>query len=274
MKLKKFFSSLVFFGLVLFFVNSISAGNVAEKQLVLFEEHFDNAELIEVARSSKAVSYKTSLVDAVPSVYHKRVGQKILYVDKPMSLEPVEELGQQDDVLSRVSSTLHRAVDYLQDIGLTLKFTQDGSSNINTWNIISDSAFQGSLVPSFRFSEYFRFDGGLEMVLAKDINLTHLTLGPKLMFGKSNRFIPYLKACAIYGQLDWSGPPGDFENDIGWQAVIGVDFLEGPFKLGLHFTYQDIKFDYNAPGEQQVESNQDSIDFSGYNISAFLKYHF
>ncbi len=274
MKSKKIISSLVFVGLVLFFVNPISAGNVIEKHLVLVEEHFDNAELIEVARSSKAVSYKTSSVDAVPSVYHKRVGQKILYVDKPMSIEPVGELGQQDDVLSSGSSTLNRAVDYLHNIGLTFKFAQDGSSNINRWSIISDSAFQGSLVPSFRFNEYFGLDGGLEMILAKDINLTHLTLGPKLMFGKSNRFIPYLKVCAIYGQLDWSGPPGDFENDIGWQAVIGADFLEGPFKLSFNFTYQDIKFDYNAPGEQQVESNQDSIDFSGYNISAFLKFHF
>jgi hypothetical protein len=127
-------------------------------------------------------------VYAETSVYHKRVGQKILYVDKPMSIKPVGELGQQDDVLSGGSSTLNRAVDYLHNIGLTFKFVQDVSSNINTWSIKSDSAFQGSLVPSFQFSEYFGLDGGLEMILAKDINLTHLTLGPKLMFGKSNRW--------------------------------------------------------------------------------------
>jgi hypothetical protein len=274
MKLEKIIGSLVFVGLVLFTVNPIFAGVVTEKYLVMVEKHFVNAELIEVARSTKAVSYETPSVYTDPSVYHKRARQKILYFEKPMSIEPVGPLGQQDDVLSSGPSALHRAVDYLHNIGLTVKFAQNGSSNINTWRIINDSTFQGSLAPSFRFSNYFDLDGGLEMILAKDISLTHLTLGPKLMFGKSNRFIPYFKACAIYGQLDWSGPPGDFQNDIGWQAAIGADFLDGPFKLGLHFTYQDIKFDYNAPAEQQVESHQDSIDFSGYKISAILKYHF
>lgn len=112
------------------------------------------------------------------------------------------------------------------------------------------------------------------MLFAKDGNLTHLTLGPKLIFVKSNRFIPYFKAGAVFRQPDWSNPAGNFENGKGWHAGIGIDFLGVSFKIGLNFTFQDIKNDYLAPGKKQAESNQDSMDFSGYNISGFFKHYF
>jgi len=154
------------------------------------------------------------------------------------------------------------------------KITKKGGSTNEIWRISGDKALQLSVIPSFRINRRLSLDAGFEGIFADGINLKLLTLGPKIMLGGSNSFLPYLKAGAVYGNIDWGDIPGEFDNSIGWEAGFGVCFLKSKFKFGLDFLYRDVQFDYNAPTGQNISANHDAIDFSGYSFSLSLAYFF
>ncbi|MFC1820364.1 hypothetical protein ACFLZG_04680, partial [Thermodesulfobacteriota bacterium] len=78
----------------------------------------------------------------------------------------------------------------------------------------------------------------------------------------------------VWGDLSWDDIPGDFDNDFGWEAGIGLDLIRSRVNLGLDISYRDIEFDYNTPIGQGVNANRRSIDFSGYSFSGSLRFTF
>jgi len=152
--------------------------------------------------------------------------------------------------------------------------TKKGATTNEIWRISDDKALHLSVIPSFRINRRLSLDAGLEGIFADGINLKLITLGPKLVLGGSNNFFPYLKGGAAYGTVDWDDMPGEFDNNIGWEAGFGICFLKSKFKFGLDFLYRDIKFDYNAPMGQNISASHNEIDFSGYSFSVSLAYYF
>jgi hypothetical protein len=116
--------------------------------------------------------------------------------------------------------------------------------------------------------------GRCEYAFAEDIDLIFVSLGPKLRLDIWDWFFPYLKAGVVYGDFDFDGAPGKFEDDFGWETGLGVDLLKSRFKIGFDIVYRDIEFDYKVPGVPGVSANKSSIDVSGFSISGSVTYFF
>lgn len=198
---------------------------------------------------------------------------------KEETMEPVQKMAREEpeyiygDGKSRFSIALKTGA-FLSPNVEDFKITKKGASTNEIWSISGDKALQLSVIPSFRLNRIFSVDAGFEGIFADGINLKLLTFGPKLVLGGSNSFLPYLKAGATYGTVDWGDIPGEFDNSIGWETGFGICFLKSKFKFGLDLLYRDIKFDYNAPSGQNVSANYDEMDFSGYSFSVSLAYFF
>jgi len=153
------------------------------------------------------------------------------------------------------------------------KITEQGASGTKRWSF-TGTAVQAAFAPSIRLYKGFNFYGGFEYVFADDIDAMFFSLGPKLTFEVSDFFFPYLKGGAVYGNLDWDGPPGKFDDGFGWETGGGVYFLKSQFKLGFDFLYRGIEFDYKTPRTGGVSASDSSIEFSGFSISGSLTYFF
>ncbi len=149
---------------------------------------------------------------------------------------------------------------------------QPGSSSSQTWRINGSMGTSISILPSFRFHKYFSAGASFEMSIANDISTTILTLGPRFLYPRWRLIVPYIDVGGVYGKLDWAESPGGFDDGLGWQAGLGASFLDGPFKLGLSLIYRNISFTYQPVSGLPVTSNADSMNFSGYNITALMTY--
>ena len=154
------------------------------------------------------------------------------------------------------------------------RINKTGASTNETWLVDNDDALKIALIPSYRFNRYFSLDGGIERVFAQGISSDLLKICPKLTWEFSDGIYPYSKVGAVYGNFHWDHAPGKFDNSLGWEASLGVQFLRSKLKLGIDFSYSSIEFDYKAPSGQGVSSNYNSIDLSGYSISGSLAYYF
>ena len=162
---------------------------------------------------------------------------------------------------------------YTSSSASDFKITEQTPSGTKGFSFTGDTA-QISLESSLRVYRDLHLYGHFEYALAENIDLIFLSLGPTLRFDISDWFFPYLKGGVVYGDFDLDGPPGEFEDDFGWETGFGVDLLKSQFKIGVGFVYRNIEFDYKAPGVPGVSANDSSIDVSGFSISGSITYFF
>ena len=204
--------------------------------------------------------------------YRVREGEKreIPLVEK----ERIERGPMQGYMPSQSSFPLSLKVGAFTSSGASdFKITEQGASGTKRWSFTGNTA-QAAFASSIRFYKGFNLYGGFEYAFADDIDAMFLSLGPKLTLEVSDWFFPYLKAGAVYGNLDWQGPPGKFDDGFGWETGGGVYLLKSQFKLGFDFLYRGIEFDYKNPGTGGVSASDSSIEFSGFSISGSLTYFF
>ena len=173
---------------------------------------------------------------------------------------------------SRFSLSLNAGV-YTSSSASDFKITKQTPSGTSKFSFTGDTA-QTSLELSMRVYRNLNLYGGCEYAFAEDIDLIFVSLGPKLRLDIWDWFFPYLKAGVVYGDFDVDGPPGEFEDDFGWETGFGVDLLKPQFKIGFDFVYRDIEFYYKVPGVPGVSASNSSIDVSGFCISGSATYFF
>ena len=147
--------------------------------------------------------------------------------------------------------------------------TEQTSSGTNIYSFSGDTA-QASLEASLRVYEHISLYGRFEYGYETNVSLRFLSGGLKWRFNISDSIFPYFKGGAVYGDFTFDDAPGEFEEDLGWEAGIGLDLLKSRFKIGLDFLYRDIQFNYKDPGIPGVSSTASSIDATG---SGSRRYH-
>lgn len=162
---------------------------------------------------------------------------------------------------------------YTSSSARDFKITEQTPSGTRRFSFTGDTA-QTSLEVSMRVYRNLNLYGGCEYAFAEDTDLIFVSLGPKLRLDILDWFFLYLKGGAVYGDLDFDGAPGEFEDDFGWETGFGVDLLKSQFKIGFDVVYRDIEFDYKAPGVPGVSASNSSIDVSGFSISGSVTYFF
>jgi hypothetical protein len=133
---------------------------------------------------------------------------------------------------------------------------------------------QVAFTPAIRLYKDYHLYGTVTYLFGNRINSPLISVGPKKTFALSDITSLYLQAGAVYGNFNWDGPPGNFENGYGWEAGWGVKLLRTKLKVGLDFLYRNIAFDYNGQGIAGVSSNENAIDLSGFSIAGAVKYVF
>lgn len=149
--------------------------------------------------------------------------------------------------------------------------TQAGGTRVFSF---TGEAAQVGLTSSLRIYNNFSLYGSVEYVFGDDLDGIFLSVGPKLTFELSEWLYPYVKGGGVYGDLEWDGAPGEFEDDFGWEAGAGVDFLKSQFKIGFDLLYRDIEFDFKTRGAPGVTASDRVIDFSGVSLLVSLTYYF
>ncbi len=173
---------------------------------------------------------------------------------------------------SLLSLSLNAGV-YTSSSASDFRITEQTPSGTRRFSFTGDTA-QTSLELGLRVYRNFNLYGRCEYAFAEDIDLIFVSGGPKLRLDILDWFFPYLKGGVVYGDFDFDGAPGKFEDDFGWEAGLGVDLLRSQFKIGFDFVYRDIEFDYKAPGVPGVSASNSSIDVSGFSISGSVTYFF
>jgi len=162
---------------------------------------------------------------------------------------------------------------YTSSSASDFKITEQTPSGTTRFSFTGDTA-QIALELSMRVYRNLNLYGRCEYAFEEDIDLIFVSLGPKLRVDIWDWFFPYLKGGVVYGDFDFDGPPGEFEDDFGWETGFGVDLLKYQFKIGFDFVYRNIEFDYKAPGVPGVSASNSSIDLSGFSISGSVTYFF
>jgi hypothetical protein len=162
---------------------------------------------------------------------------------------------------------------YTSSSARDFKITEQTPSGPRRFSFTGDTA-QTSLELGMRVYRNLNLYGRCEYAFAEDIDLVFVSLGPKLRLDILDWAFLYLKGGAVYGDFDFDGAPGEFEDDFGWETGFGVDLLKSRFKIGFDVVYRDIEFDYKVPGVPGVSANKSSIDVSGFSISGSVTYFF
>jgi hypothetical protein len=162
---------------------------------------------------------------------------------------------------------------YTSSSASDFKITEQTPSGTRRFSFTGDT-YQTSLELGMRVYRNLNLYGRCEYAFAEDIDLVFVSLGPKLRIDILDWAFLYLKGGAVYGDFDFDGAPGEFEDDFGWETGFGVDFLKSQFKIGFDFVYRDIEFDYKVPGVPGVSASNSSIDVSGFSISGSVTYFF
>jgi opacity protein-like surface antigen len=152
--------------------------------------------------------------------------------------------------------------------------TRSDSNGNELWYIDGKYTVGISLPVSLRINRFLRLEGCPEFSDTGVLNTFFLSLRPKLSYTLPNGIEPFMNIGLVYGVFDWQGPPGDFDDGVGWEAGFGVNYPLSRFSVGGDVSYRNIKFTYNPPAEQSIISSSSDVDFSGYAISLFLEYRF
>jgi len=162
---------------------------------------------------------------------------------------------------------------YTSSSARDFEITEQTPSGPRRFSFTGDTA-QTSLEVSMRVYRNLNLYGGFEYAFAEDTDLIFVSLGPKLRLDILDWVFLYLKGGAVYGDFDFDGAPGEFEDDFGWETGVGVDLLKSQFKIGFDVVYRDIEFDYKVPVVPGISASNRSIDISGFSISGSVTYFF
>ena len=162
---------------------------------------------------------------------------------------------------------------YTSSSARDFKITEQTPSGTRRFSFTGDTA-QTSLELGMRVYRNLNLYGRCEYAFAEDIDMVFVSLGPKLRLDILDWAFLYLKGGVVYGDFDFDGAPGEFEDDFGWETGFGVDLLKSQFKIGFDVVYRDIEFDYKVPGVPGISASKSSIDVSGFSISASVTYFF
>ena len=149
--------------------------------------------------------------------------------------------------------------------------TNSGGNKREFW-IDDTRAFHFAVVPSYRVYDFLSVDGGLELMKAGNLSAWYLTLGTRATYEFEQNFAPYFRAGLVYGSMNWDGLPGDFENSLGWEAGLGLDYLYEQMRFGVELQYRNILFDYNEP--EGAKASASGLDLSGFSMSGSFGYNF
>jgi outer membrane biosynthesis protein TonB len=151
--------------------------------------------------------------------------------------------------------------------------TEPTASGTDFFSFSGDTA-QASLEANLRVYKPINLYGCFDYGYSSDVSLRFLSLGLKWRYNISGSIFPYFKGGGVYGDFTFDDAPGEFEENFGWEAGIGIDLLRSRFKIGLDFLYRDIQFDYNNLGIPGVTSTTSSIDATGFSLSGTISYYF
>lgn len=219
-------------------------------------------------------------IEVSPKPSEKAIGEP---PSKPRAAEREMALGEKVDEESRprkvypasaspFSLSLNGGV-YTSSSARDFKITEQTPSDTRIFSFTGDTA-QTALELSMRVYRNLNLYGRCEYAFAEDTDLFFVSLGPKLRLDILDWLFLYLKGGAVYGNFDFDGAPGEFEDDFGWETGFGVDLLKSRFKIGFDVVYRDIEFDYRVPGIPGVSANDSSMDASGFSLSGSITYFF
>ncbi len=146
-------------------------------------------------------------------------------------------------------------------------------SDQHAWSFKNAKVYN-SLISSYRFNPTISIEAAIERAFFTKLDIWHLNMGPKFEFRKIGMLTPYAKGSLVIGHLEWDEVPGDFDTAWGWEGGFGVSFTRSNIQFGLETSYRAIKYDYNRPSDAGVTATDSQLDFSGYALSATLRYQF
>lgn len=151
--------------------------------------------------------------------------------------------------------------------------TRSSGADSQTWSF-QEAITYFSVISSYRLNSAFLFEAGIERAFFSSLDLWHLSVGPKVEFGKIGLLTPYAKGSLVVGRLEWDEAPGDFDLASGWECGFGTSFTKSKVQIGFEASYRAITYNYNLPSEAGVTATDSQLDFSGYALSATLTYWF
>ena len=143
----------------------------------------------------------------------------------------------------------------------------------DAWSFQDDKIYS-AIFSSFQLSPEFFLDVSIEKAFFTKLDLWHLTVGPKFNLKKINILTPYLRGGLVIGHLEWDDAPGDFKPGLGFEGGLGLSLIRSNIQFGIEAAYRAIKYDYNTPSDTGVSATDDTLDLSGFGISAILNYQF
>ncbi len=142
-----------------------------------------------------------------------------------------------------------------------------------SWSIKSPKVYN-SLLSNYQINPTISIEAGIERAFFTKLDIWHLTMGPKFEFKKIGMLTPYAKGSLVMGHMKWDDAPGDFDTAWGWEGGFGVSFSRSNIQFGLETSYRAITYDYNRPSDNDVTATDNQIDFSGFALSATMRYRF
>ncbi|MBI9074888.1 MAG: hypothetical protein JEZ02_05690 [Desulfatibacillum sp.] len=118
---------------------------------------------------------------------------------------------------------------------------------------------------------------GFEGMLSDTLNTSFLSMGSRLEFHVSKRFLPYLGGGIIYGGRDSSSSPlENIPKATGYELGVGFTFSDAPVRFGVDLLYRGMDLDQEDRGMamRKDEFCPNSFDKDGYSMSAGFTFHF
>ena len=118
---------------------------------------------------------------------------------------------------------------------------------------------------------------GFEGMLSDTLNTSFLSLGSRLEFHVSKRFLPYLGGGVIYGGRDSSNTvSANLPKTSGYELGVGFTFSDAPVRFGVDLLYRGMDLNEEDPciSMRKDETCPNSFDKDGYSMSMGFTFHF
>ena len=118
---------------------------------------------------------------------------------------------------------------------------------------------------------------GFEGMLSDTLNSSFLSMGSRLEFHVSKRFLPYLGGGIIYGGRDSaSHVSANLPKASGYELGVGFTFSDAAVRFGLDFLYRGMDLNAEDPcmTMRKDESCPNNFDKDGYSMSLGFTVHF
>ncbi|ACL01952.1 hypothetical protein [Desulfatibacillum aliphaticivorans] len=190
----------------------------------------------------------------------------------------VEDLRETGHAIIPVPVTIDPQSSYQSNPGAnsTYRFSMDGAANNDRRSLFSmlddGEALLGLLDRSGRENS-----PGFEGMLSDTLNTSFLSMGSRLQFHVSKRFLPYLGGGIIYGGRDSeSRVSPSLPAASGYELGVGFSFSDAPVRFGLDFLYRGMDLSEEDPcmTMRKDESCPNNFDKDGYSMSLGFTVHF